>query len=173
MIFPLLRNCNYLHAKLEIGLWRLVVPKLVFNPKKGQIFLQFQDVVSQIDFINMGYMLGMLIGSFVFGIISDKLGRKKALLISALYSGLVSLGSSFVSNYWAYFVLRLLLGIGSKGLFMLAFMICVEISGIDYKTYLGILIQVLNIWFQHFHQHFLILILNRYHLHWVKWWLDW
>ena len=90
----------------------------------------------------MGYMFGMLVGSFVMGIISDKLGRRKALLISAVFSGAISLAGSFVSSYWAYFVLRLLLGIGSKGLFMIAFMICVEISGVDYKTYLGILIQV-------------------------------
>ena len=99
-------------------------------------------MVSKIDFINMGYMFGMLVGSFVMGIISDKLGRRKALLISAVFSGAISLAGSFVSSYWAYFVLRLLLGIGSKGLFMIAFMICVEISGVDYKTYLGILIQV-------------------------------
>ena len=102
-------------------------------------------MVSKIDFINMGYMFGMLVGSFVMGIISDKLGRRKALLISAVFSGAISLAGSFVSNYWAYFVLRLLLGIGSKGLFMIAFMICVEISGVDYKTYLGILIQVKKI----------------------------
>jgi hypothetical protein len=37
---------------------------------------------------------------------------------------------------------RVLTGTFSKGLFMLAFMISVEISGADYKTGLGILIQV-------------------------------
>ena len=93
----------------------------------------------------MGYMFGMLIGSFVFGVISDKLGRKKALLISAIFSGGISFGSSFVNSYWLYFVLRLCLGISAKGLFMLAFMVCVEISGVDYKTYLGILIQVIGL----------------------------
>ena len=46
----------------------------------------FQDIVSQSDFINMGYMFGMLVGSFIFGIISDRIGRKKALLISGILS---------------------------------------------------------------------------------------
>jgi OCT family organic cation transporter-like MFS transporter 4/5 len=101
-------------------------------------------VVSQMAFINMGYMFGMLVGSFVFGIISDKIGRRKALLLSAILAGSTSLGSAFIKSYWPYFVMRLLLGISAKGLFMLAFMICVEISGVDYKTYLGILIQVLD-----------------------------
>ena len=87
-------------------------------------------------------MFGLLIGSFLFGILSDKYGRRKALLSGAILSGGISLAMSFIKNYWAYFVLRVLLGIFSKSLFMLAFMICVEISGVDYKTYLGILIQV-------------------------------
>lgn len=95
-------------------------------------------------FINMGYMFGLLIGSFLFGLLSDKFGRKKALLLSGVLSGAFSLGGSFVKSYWAYFILRLCLGISAKGLFMLAFMICVEISGVRYKTYLGILIQVIN-----------------------------
>ena len=47
-----------------------------------------------------------------------------------------------VSSFWLYFTLRLLLGISAKGLFLCAFMICVEISGVDYKTYLGIMIEV-------------------------------
>ena len=96
-------------------------------------------------FINMGYMFGLLIGSFLFGILSDKYGRRKALLVGAILSGGISLSMSFIKNYWAYFVLRVFLGIFSKSLFMLAFMICVEISGVDYKTYLGILIQVSSV----------------------------
>ena len=39
------------------------------------LFISLQAVVSQINFINMGYMFGMVIGSFIFGIISDKLGN--------------------------------------------------------------------------------------------------
>ena len=93
-------------------------------------------------FINIGYMVGLLIGSMAFGVISDKFGRRKALILGAVMSGCISVAQSFVKNYWLYFVLRLLLGISAKGLFMIAFMICVEISGVDYKTTLGILIQV-------------------------------
>ena len=83
-----------------------------------------------------------MIGSMAFGVISDKFGRRKALILGAVMSGCISVAQSFVKNYWLYFVLRLLLGISAKGLFMIAFMICVEISGVDYKTTLGILIQV-------------------------------
>ena len=92
----------------------------------------------------MGYMFGLLIGSIVLGLISDKFGRRKALLLSAACSGILSLSMSFVKNYWLYFFLRFLLGISAKGLFMLAFMICTEIAGSEYKTTLGIFIQVIE-----------------------------
>ena len=104
--------------------------------------LIFKPTVSQKDFINMGYMLGMVIGSFVFGLMSDHFGRKKTLIFSAIVSGCVCLGSSFITDYWWYFISRLSLGIFSKGLFVQSFMICVEISGVDFRTYLGILIEV-------------------------------
>ena len=98
--------------------------------------------MSQKDFINMGYMLGMVIGSFVFGLMSDHFGRKKTLIFSAIVSGCICFGSSFITDYWWYFISRLSLGIFSKGLFVQSFMICVEISGVDFRTYLGILIEV-------------------------------
>ena len=73
--------------------WKLAFKsKTIFLRNFAQIYIFrlkkvfFQDLVSQSDFINMGYMFGMLVGSFLFGIISDKIGRKKALLISGILS---------------------------------------------------------------------------------------
>ena len=47
-----------------------------------------------------------------------------------------------MGSYWSYLVVRAFTGVPTKGLFMLAFMYSVEFTGPDYKTYLGILIQV-------------------------------
>ena len=47
-----------------------------------------------------------------------------------------------MADYWSYLVVRAITGVPTKGLFMLAFMYSVEFTGPDYKTYLGILIQV-------------------------------
>ena len=51
-------------------------------------------------FINSGYMVGLLIGSMAFGVISDKFGRRKALILGAVMSGCISVAQSFVKNYW-------------------------------------------------------------------------
>ena len=72
--------------------WKLAFKSKTIFLRNAQIYIFrlkkvfFQDLVSQSDFINMGYMFGMLVGSFLFGIISDKIGRKKALLISGILS---------------------------------------------------------------------------------------
>ena len=75
---------------------------------------------------------------------SDKYGRRKTLFIGVLLSGVFSLGCVFVQNWWQYAILRLFTGTFSKFLFMLAFLISVEVTGPDYKVWLGILIQVLQ-----------------------------
>ena len=126
----------------------------------------------------MCYMFGFLIGSVLFGVLSDRAGRKVALVVSVVSSSLLSFAGrqsinfvflqtwlsrwlvhpllerslikqlgfhipgSFATDYWTYLVLRLFCGIAAKGLFMLAFMFSVEVSGFKYKMYLGILIQV-------------------------------
>ena len=102
----------------------------------------FQPLVSKASFVGMCYMFGMLVGSFVFGVLSDKLGRKLSLLTAIVIASVTSFGGAFLTEYYSYLAIRLLTGIAAKGLFMLAFMISVEISGADYKMYLGILIQV-------------------------------
>ncbi len=47
-----------------------------------------------------------------------------------------------MNDYWPYLAVRFLSGVSAKALFMLAFMFSVEVTGVKYKTYLGILIQV-------------------------------
>ena len=74
-------------------------------------------------------MVGLFIGSFVFGFISDKFGRKIALLGCILVSSSASLAGSFMTDYWSYMALRLVTAAGSVGLFNEAFTMTVELMG--------------------------------------------
>ena len=96
------------------------------------------------SFVGMCYMFGFLVGSFLFGILSDRFGRKWALMASVTFSSATTLAGAFITDYWGYLVVRFVSGVATKGLFMLAFMISVEISGDDYKK-LGVIIQVRHI----------------------------
>ena len=77
-----------------------------------------------------------------YGIISDKIGRKKSLVFAILLSSITSLIQAFIKNFWAYAFLRMVVGFGSVGVFTNVFVICMETTGSKYATELGILIAV-------------------------------
>jgi MFS family permease len=60
-------------------------------------------------------VFGMLLGSFLWGILGDKIGRKKALIGSILVYSLGSLGCAFVHHVELYGALRFLTGVGLAG----------------------------------------------------------
>lgn len=54
-------------------------------------------------------MIGLLAGSFIFGVLSDKIGRRHTLLLATLTCALGNLAGAFLSNKWGYAILRWLL----------------------------------------------------------------
>ena len=86
-------------------------------------------VPPQVAFTGAMYMIGLFIGSFLFGFISDKFGRKIAMLGCILVSSSGSLAGSFMPDYWSYMALRVVTASGSVGLFNEAFTMTVELMG--------------------------------------------
>lgn len=58
---------------------------------------------------------GMLVGAFSWGLISDKYGRRKGFLSTALVSSVAGFFSAFSPNYIALLILRCLVGFGLGG----------------------------------------------------------
>ena len=83
-----------------------------------------------------------MVGSTVFGYLADRIGRKKSLFIGILMSGSSFFVQSFLKNFWAYSLLQILTGFSAKGVFMIAFVVSMEITGSKYATALGILVEV-------------------------------
>jgi len=91
------------------------------------------------------YMVGMLIGSFVFGWLSDFGGRKSTLMLGLV---ILAIGGSFPfflkpnpSNYYALVISRFISGLGHVGTFMMTFSLALEYVGPKYRTLFGILIE--------------------------------
>ena len=59
--------------------------------------------------------IGGAIGGFVFGIIADKIGRKKAILVSAIIYSLGTLTAGFINDIYELYFLWFLVGIGVNG----------------------------------------------------------
>ncbi|SAL84387.1 4-hydroxybenzoate transporter [Caballeronia arvi] len=60
-------------------------------------------------------LLGTLIGSFIFGYLGDRLGRKKAIIIGSLFFGALTWASVWVTSLQELMLLRFLAGIGMGG----------------------------------------------------------
>jgi len=90
-------------------------------------------------------MAGMLVGSLLCGILSDKVGRKPTLMLSLaplLLGGCLPL--SFPSNpdFYPLLVLaRFISGFGAVGAFIMALCLSLEYVGASYRVLFGILIQ--------------------------------
>ena len=61
------------------------------------------------------WYIGTLLGSFVFGIIGDRKGRKIGILLSAFLAAVFSLCSAFTSNIWVLMGLRSVVAFGVGG----------------------------------------------------------
>jgi len=106
----------------------------------------------KLSMIGSAFMIGLLIGSFLFGSLADKVGRKLALLLAIICSSSGSLIGAFMPEYYSYLFTRVLTAIGAQGIFLCPFLTTVEIVGptaivpyipwrIEYKTLAGSMIQ--------------------------------
>ena len=88
-------------------------------------------------------MVGVLIGSFGFGLLSDHFGRIKTMMgavLTVAISGALG-GIPGAGPVW-FTMMRFITGVGTKGLFMVAFVMAVECVGKRMGTLLGIAINI-------------------------------
>ena len=75
------------------------------------------------------YMTGLLLGSALVGLTSDRFGRRPVLLAMIITSIITTVAGAFCRGYWSYVTTRLLAGLAAQGLFILGFSLSIEIVG--------------------------------------------
>ena len=80
--------------------------------------------------IDESYMLGFLLGSFVLGRLSDKVGRRPTLLISTICCSVGNMLGCLMPNQWSYALTRILAAVGAQGIFLAIFTLALEYSGV-------------------------------------------
>ncbi|XP_024945351.1 synaptic vesicle glycoprotein 2B [Cephus cinctus] len=92
----------------------------------------------QMDSTSKGYltaspMLGMVIGSYIWGCLADTKGRKIVLIATLLMDGIVGIVSSFVQYYWVFLAFRFFNGFAVTGAMGICFPYLGEFQPTKYR----------------------------------------
>ena len=100
------------------------------------------------------YMLGLFIGSLLFGMLSDKIGRRHTLLVSNLVCAGGNLLGCLMPNHWSYGLTRILAAAGGQGMCIVPFTMVLEMVGVNKKvpglswvTWSTFLVNIINVAF--------------------------
>jgi sugar porter (SP) family MFS transporter len=94
-------------------------------------------------FITASVLLGAIVGAAIIGPLSDKLGRKKLLLTSAIIFFVGALGSGFAPDYAVLVSSRVLLGMAVGGASALIPTYLAELAPADKRGGIGTLFQLM------------------------------
>ncbi|KAL5233280.1 hypothetical protein ACI65C_000690 [Semiaphis heraclei] len=87
-------------------------------------------------------MVGVMLGSIIFGYLSDRIGRKNIFVISIWLQGIAGCGMAFAQEYWSFTFLRVLVGASTSGLYLAAYVIGLEFVSPKYRMVVGVVIQM-------------------------------
>lgn len=89
----------------------------------------------------MVFFAGVFVGALLLGALSDKIGRKRTLILSVLGLLASSLAVAWADNFYLFCVLRFIVGFCCAGTFMSAFVLGMEIVGPSKRLWAGIVIE--------------------------------
>ncbi|KAI0229437.1 Organic cation transporter protein [Lamellibrachia satsuma] len=102
------------------------------------------DRASLVSVIQTIYMTGFLSGCIGFGQLSDRIGRRKTLIISLVCQVVFATAGIFATNYVLCVIFRFLVGATASGAFTTIFVFSMEIIGEKFRDATGIMVQA---WF--------------------------
>ncbi|KAJ8716710.1 hypothetical protein PYW07_003337 [Mythimna separata] len=88
------------------------------------------------------FQFGVLSGSLLFGIASDRYGRKPTLIISVVIEIFAGIMSSFMPGYWSFTFVRMFVGFANGGIMIISFVIVMEYVGSAYRDVVSALFHV-------------------------------
>ena len=103
-------------------------------------FLQWDLVCKRSSWTNMSqsvFFIGWLIGSWLWGTIADKIGRKKVLFINIAVIILSGLGFGLAPNYLVFVLFRFVSATSCAGVSISSNVLAVEVVGMSARSFAG------------------------------------
>ncbi|XP_050348845.1 organic cation transporter-like protein [Nymphalis io] len=88
------------------------------------------------------FQLGTLLGSVLFGMASDRFGRKKPLLLAVVIQVSMGIIAAYVPEFWTFTFVRFLVGMSVGGTMVTGFVMIMEFVGTKYRDVISALYQV-------------------------------
>lgn len=83
------------------------------------------------------FMVGVLLGSFIFGHLSDSLGRKPVFFASLVIQVIFGVLAAVAPEFLTYTIARMVVGATTSGVFLVAYVIAMEMVGPKYRLIAG------------------------------------
>ncbi|KAH7722766.1 CBN-OCT-2 protein, partial [Aphelenchoides avenae] len=91
--------------------------------------------------VHLSYSLGYLVGCIIGGFISDRYGRKPAIYGFSILSTIFGFLLPFSREFEVFLVVRFLLAVCNEAADLAAYVMCMEITGVKYRSIVGSLLQ--------------------------------
>lgn len=91
---------------------------------------------------NALFMFGVMIGSIGFGELSDRYGRKLIFFLSLILQVVAGVLTAFAPEFWSFSFIRLAVGASTSGVFLVAYVIGLEMVGPSKRPITGTVVQM-------------------------------
>ncbi|XP_019865363.1 organic cation transporter protein isoform X2 [Aethina tumida] len=91
---------------------------------------------------NSLFMFGVMVGSIVFGELSDRYGRKLIFFISLIIQLVFGTLGAIAPEFWSFSISRFVVGATTSGVFLVAYVIALEMVGPSMRTLAGTVIHM-------------------------------
>ncbi|XP_036403100.1 solute carrier family 22 member 7-like [Megalops cyprinoides] len=88
------------------------------------------------------FFIGVMCGAALFGILSDRYGRRSMLLVAYLSSIVFALASAFSTSYVMFAILRFFTGFSLTGISIISIVLSVEWFDIKHRTFAGVILSL-------------------------------
>lgn len=88
------------------------------------------------------FMIGVLVGSIVFGQMSDNIGRKSVFFASLVLQVIFGVLAGIAGNFYIYTIARIMIGATTSGVFLVAYVLAMEMVGPSSRLFAGVAVQM-------------------------------